>query len=180
MFDKLSLEYAEVLLDYYESVLYRGNYPEKNEAIKAITDRLISSVEDKNDKEAIKYWLGRFNDSIDKKSEIVLNIRGEILQIIKKCQNKRRELPKFEDVKEANSFFLKAGYYRLYISILKLIEYDLNVVYKREVPEEAPDIYFIELWNEFLTNGIPSLSLEKSSPAEILISMLMEEVKTKC
>jgi hypothetical protein len=173
MHNKLSLEYVEVLLDCYESVLHRGNYPEKNEALKAITDRLISSVEDESDKGAIKYWLRRF-DSIDGKSEVA---REEILQIM---QNKRRELPKFEDVKEANSFFLKAGYYRLYISILKLIEYDLSVVYKREVPEDAPDIYFIELWNEFLTSGIPSLSLEKSSPAEILISMLIEEVKTKC
>jgi len=87
------------------------------------------------------------------------------------------ELPKFEDVKEANSFFLEHGYYRLYISILKLIEYDLNVVFKGEVPGEAPDIYFMGLWNEFLTSGIPSLSLKKSSPAEILIVMLMSDIE---
>jgi len=87
------------------------------------------------------------------------------------------EVPKFEDVKEANSFFLKHGYYKLYIAILNMIEHDLKVVYKGKVPEKIPDIYFIGLWNEFLTNGIPSLSLKTSSPTEILISMLMRDIE---
>jgi|GEM_PF-4594997 len=95
------------------------------------------------------------------------------------------ELPRFKDGEEANVFFFKhfnADYNRMYLTIIYLINHELDFFYANDTtkgaPMEAVDKFFVGLWNEFLDKGIPEYLSTRNYPARsILLAQLMRDIE---
>jgi hypothetical protein len=98
MSDKISNTYAEILLDCYENALSKKYFPEKSDLLWEISRRLISSVENEEDKETIRFCLGQMDLNYRCPGipypPYITDMKKQILRTIEKNCNKEYDVEK--------------------------------------------------------------------------------------
>jgi hypothetical protein len=83
MSDKISVEYAKILLDIYESALFKKYFPEKDILLSETENTLVSAVEHEKDKEAVRICLRQMKYGYDTcKMPYVVDMKKQVLKII--------------------------------------------------------------------------------------------------